>query len=68
MTNSTCSGGHEEGEHRYGQHVQGEHYQRNALKVFVIVSFPVGNPESSSVYRRGTKSINQSPLNQSPNF
>ena len=30
-------------------HVQGEHYQRNVLRVFVIVSGPVGNPESSSV-------------------
>ena len=26
--------------------------KRNVLRVFVIVSGPVGNPESSSVYRR----------------
>ena len=29
------------------------------LSVFVIVSGPVGNPESSSVHRRSPKSINQ---------
>ena len=26
-----------------------EHYERNVLRVFVMVSGPVGNPESSSV-------------------
>ena len=40
---------------------QGEHYQRNILRVFVIVSDPVGNPESSSFHIRSPKSMNQSP-------
>ena len=33
----------------------------NVLRVFVIVSGPFGNPESSSVHRRSPKSINQKP-------
>ena len=43
------TGGQQDGEHGSVQHVQGEHYQRNILRVFVIVSGPVGNPKSSSV-------------------
>ena len=39
---------------------QGEHCQRNVLKVFLILSGPVGNPESSSFHRRSPKSKNQS--------
>ena len=70
MTPSTCSaqkktGGQQEGEHGWVQHVQGEYYQRNVLKVFVILSGLVRNPESSSVHRRSLKSINKSP---SPKF
>ena len=66
MTPSTSSvqkktGGQQEGEHGWVQHFQIEHYQRNVLRVFVIVSGPVGNPESSSVNRRSPKSINKSP-------
>ena len=38
-----------------------EHYQRNVVRVFVIVTGLVGNPESSLVHRRSRKSINQSP-------
>ena len=34
---------------RWVQHFQIEFDQRNVLRVFVIVSGPVGNPESSSV-------------------
>ena len=50
-----------EGEHWWVQYFQGEHYQRNVLRIFVILSDPVGNPESSSVHRRSSNSINQSP-------
>ena len=41
------SGGQQEGEHRWVQHVQGEHYEQKILRLFVIVSGPVGNPELS---------------------
>ena len=34
---------------------------RRTLSIFVIVSGLVGNPESSSVHRRSSTSINQSP-------
>ena len=44
--------GQQEGEHGWFQHVQGEHYQRNVLIVFVVMSGPVGNLESSSDHRR----------------
>ena len=46
------TGGQQEGEHGRFQHVQGENYQRNGLRVFVIVSGPGGDPESSPVHRR----------------
>ena len=52
--------GQQEGEHGGVQHVQIEHYQKNVLRVIVIVSGPVGNPESSLVHRRSQKSIHQS--------
>ena len=52
MTPSTCSVQkktvrQQEGEDGCVQHVQGEHYQRKVLRVFVTLSDPVGNPESS---------------------
>ena len=51
-----------QGEHGSVQHVQGTHFQRNVLRVFVTLSGPVGNPESSTaVRRRSPKSITQSP-------
>ena len=34
------TGGQQEGEHGRVQHFQGEHYQRNVIRVFVIVSGP----------------------------
>ena len=46
------TGGQQEGEHVWVEHVQGEHCQRMfyVLRVLVIVSGPVGNPESSLVH------------------
>ena len=39
----------EEEEQVVVHNIQGDHYQRNVLRVWVILSGPVGNPESSSV-------------------
>ena len=55
------AGGQQDGEHGWVQHVKGEQYQKKILSVFVIVSGPVSNPESSSVHKISPKSINQSP-------
>ena len=57
MTPSTSTAqkktdGQQEGEHGGVQHVQIEHYQKNVLRVIVIVSGPVGNPESSLIVHR----------------
>ena len=35
----------QEDEDELVHHVQGEHYQRKVLRVWVIVTGPVGNPE-----------------------
>ena len=51
--------GQQEGEHGRVQHVQGEHLSKKCLRIFVIVSGPVGNLKLSSVH--SPKSINQSP-------
>ena len=61
MTPSTGSGGQQEGEHGVVHHVQGEHYQRKVVRVFVIVNGPIGNPESSRVYKRSFKSHQPKP-------
>ena len=59
---SNSTGGQKEGEHGVVQYVQYvKNYQRNVLRVFVVVSGPVGNPESSTVHRKSAKSVNQIP-------
>ena len=45
-----------EGKHWPVHHVQGEHYQRKVLRVRVILSALVGNPESFPVQRSSPKS------------
>ena len=48
-------------EHREVHKIQGQHYHRNVLRVWVIVSGPVGNPESFQLRTRRPKTIIQSP-------
>ena len=54
-------GGQQEEEHGVVHHVQEEHYHRKVLRVWVIVSGPVGIPKSSWVNKRSPKTINLSP-------
>ena len=43
----SAQGGQQDEEHGVVHHVQVEHYDRKVLRVFLIVSGPVGIPESS---------------------